>query len=185
MYIVCNVPIVCCMTSYVNMWRVDFGSVLGLYILYDVPCVRCMKKINISFNGCLIFWVFFFFFLINWSNTGLPEVRFLNNIHYEKCFIIKEHILITWILCTVQKCKKKTSLFKVTIHASTVPSLTIALARFLARASLRSSTLVSSVSSSWNDKYTQIRSITVWLQHCIRLSYRSWDTLYSTTSFRL
>lgn len=54
MYIVCNVPIVYCMTSYVNTWRVDFGRVLGLYILYDVPFVRYMK-INISFNGCLMF----------------------------------------------------------------------------------------------------------------------------------
>lgn len=34
------------------------------------------------------------------------------------------------------------------IYASTVPSLTIAIARFLARASLRSSTLVTSISST-------------------------------------
>lgn len=68
------------------------------------------KKINISFNGCPIFWVKNFFF--NFSNTGLQEVRFLNNAHHEKCFIIKEHILITWILCTVQKCKKKTLSFQ-------------------------------------------------------------------------
>lgn len=55
MYIVCNVLIVCCMTSYVNMWHVDSERVLGLYILYDVPCVRCMT-INISVNGRLMFW---------------------------------------------------------------------------------------------------------------------------------
>lgn len=38
------------------------------------------------------------------------------------------------------------------VQASTVPSLTMAMARFLARASLRSSTLVSSMSSSWNQR---------------------------------
>lgn len=56
------------------------------------------------------------------------------------------------------KMQKKSLLFlNVTIHASTVPSLTIAIARFLARASLRSSTLVSSMSSSWKDRCARIR----------------------------
>lgn len=51
------------------------------------------------------------------------------------------------ILCTVEN---------VGVQASTVPSLTIAMARFLARASLRSSTLVSSMSSSWNHRSSMV-----------------------------
>lgn len=36
------------------------------------------------------------------------DVRYFY-IHNEKCFIIKEQILITWILCTVQNAKENVS----------------------------------------------------------------------------
>lgn len=67
-------------------------------------------------------------------------------------FIIKEHILIIRSGIYSTKMQKKSFLYNVTIHDSTVPSLTIAMARFLARASLRSSTLVTSMSSSCKDR---------------------------------
>lgn len=115
-----------------GVWRVAVGR-----LLYDGPFVHYMETIN----------------------TFKSTSEFCFYKHNEKSFIIKYHILITWTLYTIQKCQKRSIPFNVIIHASTVPSLIIAMARFRARESLRSSTLVSSMSSSWNQKCTRMRSV--------------------------
>lgn len=137
MYIVCNVPNCLLYDKWCEHVMCRFWE--SVRSVHTVWCAICLlhEEINISFNGCQL-------------NSYR---RLLKNVYHESVFIIKEHILITWILYTVQKCKRAL------IHASTVPSLTIAIARFLARASLKSSTLVNSMSSSWNDKYSRIRGV--------------------------
>lgn len=162
MYIVCNVPIVCCMTSYVNMWRVDFERVRSVHTVW---CAMCsLHEKNKYFFQWMSDILSHSFFLYRFVKYRITRTQIFKQCTLWKVFYYQRtHFDHLNFMYSTKMQKDNLSFQKSPFHASTVPSLTIALARFLASASLRSSTLVSSVSSSWNDKCTQIRSIMVWL----------------------
>lgn len=99
---------------------------LGLLMMYDV----LLHEQNKFFQ---------------WTSDKLT---YSQNGHVEDCFIIKRGSFDNMNFYLQYKMQKSCFILEVHAHASTVPSLTIAIARFLARASRRSSTLVSSMSSS-------------------------------------
>lgn len=139
---VCNVSLL-----YVDMWRRFWECQVCTYCM--VPFLHCMIKNKFL---SLVAWLSELIFS---CRTNLPQPG--NEIM--KHFIIKD-ILITGVLFTVQKKKAKDGVFRgdVITQVSTVPSLTMAIARFLAMASLSSSTLVFSTSSSWREnKHTHQR----------------------------
>lgn len=69
-------------------------------------------------------------------------------VNHEKFYYQRAHLEYLNFMYSTKKKQMKSFTFNVGAHVSTVPSFTMAMARFLARASLRSSTFVSSKSSS-------------------------------------